>query len=45
MDFEFNLAQLVDIGTPAVKALACLEANESTASDSGMQCCKRSRMS
>lgn len=33
MDFEFNLAQLVDIGTPAVKALACLEANESTASD------------
>lgn len=33
MDFEFNLAQLVDVGTPAVKALACLEANESTATD------------
>jgi hypothetical protein len=33
MEFEFNLAQLVNVGTPAVKALACLEANESTAAD------------
>jgi hypothetical protein len=33
MEFEFNLAQLVGIGMPAVKALACLEANESTAAD------------
>ena len=31
MEFEFNLAQLVEDGMPAVKALACLEANESTA--------------
>jgi hypothetical protein len=33
MELEFGLAQLVDVGTPAVKALACLEANESTAAD------------
>ena len=33
MEFEFNLVQLVDVGMPAVKALACLEANESTAAD------------
>jgi hypothetical protein len=33
MEFEFNLTQLVDVGTPAVGALACLEANESTAAD------------
>lgn len=33
MEFEFNLAQLVDVGMPAIKALACLEANESTAAD------------
>jgi hypothetical protein len=33
MEFEFNLARLVDVGTPAVKTLACLEANESTAAD------------
>ncbi|KAF8227875.1 hypothetical protein L208DRAFT_1379599 [Tricholoma matsutake] len=25
MDFEFNVAQLIDVGRPAVKALACLE--------------------
>ena len=33
MEFEFNLAQLVEVGMPAVQALACLEANESTAAD------------
>ena len=33
MEFELNLARLVDVGTPGVKALACLEANESTAAD------------
>jgi hypothetical protein len=33
MEFEFNLARLVDVGTPAVKALACLEANELMTAD------------
>jgi hypothetical protein len=33
MEFEFNLSQLVEVGMPAIKALACLEANESTAAD------------
>ena len=33
MEFEFNLSQLVEVGMPAIKVLACLEANESTAAD------------
>jgi hypothetical protein len=33
MEFEFHLAQLVNVGMPGVKALACLEAVESTAAD------------
>jgi len=33
MEFEFNLVRLVDVGTPAVKALACLEANDVDAAD------------
>jgi hypothetical protein len=33
MEFEFYLAQLVNVGMPGVKALACLEAVEATAAD------------
>ncbi|KAF8892056.1 ribonuclease H-like domain-containing protein [Infundibulicybe gibba] len=33
MEFDFALAQLVDLGLPAVKSLACLEANEANAAD------------
>ena len=33
MEFEFNLSQLVEVGIPAIKVLACLEANLSTAAD------------
>jgi len=33
MEFEFHLAQLVNVGMPGIKALACLEAIEATAAD------------
>ena len=33
MEIEFNLSQLIEVGMPAIKVLACLEANESTAAD------------
>lgn len=33
MAFEFHLSQIVKLGSPALKALTCLEANEATAAD------------
>lgn len=33
MNFQFNLSQIVKVGSPALKALTCLEANEATAAD------------
>ncbi|KAF9475199.1 hypothetical protein BDN70DRAFT_957808 [Pholiota conissans] len=33
LEFEFGLARLIDLGSPALKALTCLEANEATAGD------------
>jgi hypothetical protein len=33
IDFEFKISELVKVGTPALKALTCLEANEATAGD------------
>lgn len=32
-DFELELALLIKLGTPALKALTCLEANEATVGD------------
>ena len=33
IDFEIKLSKLVKVGTPPLKALTCLEANEATAGD------------
>ncbi|KAF9477045.1 hypothetical protein BDN70DRAFT_811256 [Pholiota conissans] len=33
LEFELVLAQLIELGSPALKALTCLEANEATAGD------------
>ena len=32
-EFEFRLSQLIEIGSPALKALTCLEANEANPGD------------
>ncbi|KAF8958082.1 ribonuclease H-like domain-containing protein, partial [Flammula alnicola] len=33
LEFEFGLSRLIDLGSPALKALTCLEANEATPGD------------